>query len=367
MYDKSLEQLIDAVIADGIITAQERKVVYNKAASLGIDQDEIEIYLEGRLEQYKHAQTTKTYKRGELHKCPNCGATIGSFVGICSECGYEITGIEGNSNVQKLLTQVKEIKNGSRGILDEVLLGVSDKEAAHLIQNFPIPNTKEDFIEFGSLCIANINEDGVIGTAWKNKGKQLIVKGKMLFGNDPDIKHIISLLRNNIKKSNIKNTIIGLIAATILIVIGGGSWYYLLSSIDKAKDYSKDRLEQINKLPTPSVNNYLECFRNFSSIYWEEDTTGDYRSGYRAFSEAQQRYRELLKIALLKAGFSEEEIPDGIKLKVNNSHQGNSNKIKQESNKKNKENNNREKDIDGSIFINGKGEPVDISNNAEWY
>lgn len=42
MYDKSLEQLIDAVIADGVITDQERKVVYKKAATLGIDQDQDE-------------------------------------------------------------------------------------------------------------------------------------------------------------------------------------------------------------------------------------------------------------------------------------------------------------------------------------
>ena len=52
MYDQSLEQLIDAVIADGVITDQERRVVYKKAASLGIDQDEIEVYLEGRLDAF---------------------------------------------------------------------------------------------------------------------------------------------------------------------------------------------------------------------------------------------------------------------------------------------------------------------------
>lgn len=32
MYEQSLEQLIDAVIADGEITDQERNVAYKKAA-----------------------------------------------------------------------------------------------------------------------------------------------------------------------------------------------------------------------------------------------------------------------------------------------------------------------------------------------
>jgi len=47
MYSKQLEQLIQSVIADGVITEKERAVLHKKAAAEGIDQDEIDVYVDG--------------------------------------------------------------------------------------------------------------------------------------------------------------------------------------------------------------------------------------------------------------------------------------------------------------------------------
>ena len=44
-----LEKLIEMVIADGQITEKERAVVIKKAIELGVDPDEAEIYLDGKL------------------------------------------------------------------------------------------------------------------------------------------------------------------------------------------------------------------------------------------------------------------------------------------------------------------------------
>ena len=49
MYSKELEQLIDAALADGIITDKERAVIKKRAEKEGIDLDEIDVYLDGRL------------------------------------------------------------------------------------------------------------------------------------------------------------------------------------------------------------------------------------------------------------------------------------------------------------------------------
>lgn len=49
MYSKDLEQLIDAALADGIITDKERAVIKKRAEKEGIDLDEIDVYLDGRL------------------------------------------------------------------------------------------------------------------------------------------------------------------------------------------------------------------------------------------------------------------------------------------------------------------------------
>lgn len=51
MYSKDLEQLIDAALADGIITDKERAVIKKRAEKEGIDLDEIDVYLDGRLAQ----------------------------------------------------------------------------------------------------------------------------------------------------------------------------------------------------------------------------------------------------------------------------------------------------------------------------
>lgn len=133
MYNQSLEQLIDAVIADGVITDQERKVVYKKAASLGIDQDEIEVYLEGRLVA-KRSATPKSNKQGNVKLCPNCGANVGSFIAKCPECGHEFRNTETVESMEKFVNRLTSIQDG--------------KQKCELISNYPIPNDKESLLEF---------------------------------------------------------------------------------------------------------------------------------------------------------------------------------------------------------------------------
>ncbi|MDE6395514.1 MAG: hypothetical protein K2K77_09240, partial [Duncaniella sp.] len=125
MYDQSLEQLIDAVIADGVITDQERKVVYKKAAALGIDQDEIEGYLNGKLDALKKNAKPQSGKHGVVKTCPHCGATVESGSAKCKECGFAFTGLEANSSAKEL---------------DERLTSAIDEDdQAEIINSFPIP------------------------------------------------------------------------------------------------------------------------------------------------------------------------------------------------------------------------------------
>ena len=44
-----LEKLIDLALADSVLTDKERAVLQKKADSLGVDQDEFEMILEGKL------------------------------------------------------------------------------------------------------------------------------------------------------------------------------------------------------------------------------------------------------------------------------------------------------------------------------
>ena len=70
MYTEQLEQLIKSVIADGVITEKERAVLHKKAAAEGVDEDEIDVYVDGLIAQMepvtKQNKTTSFYGCGLL-------------------------------------------------------------------------------------------------------------------------------------------------------------------------------------------------------------------------------------------------------------------------------------------------------------
>lgn len=49
MYTKDLEELIDGILADGVITEQERNILRKRAQACGEDPDEVMVVVEGRL------------------------------------------------------------------------------------------------------------------------------------------------------------------------------------------------------------------------------------------------------------------------------------------------------------------------------
>lgn len=49
MYSEQLEQLIQSVIADGVVTEKERAVLHKRAAAEGVNEDEIDVYVDGLL------------------------------------------------------------------------------------------------------------------------------------------------------------------------------------------------------------------------------------------------------------------------------------------------------------------------------
>lgn len=53
MYNEKLEALITAALADGVLTDKEKNLLFKKAEAMGIDRDEFELVLEGRLAKRK--------------------------------------------------------------------------------------------------------------------------------------------------------------------------------------------------------------------------------------------------------------------------------------------------------------------------
>lgn len=126
----------------------------------------------------------KTVFDGNIHKCPNCGEVLPSFAAECPACGCEIRGRAATDSVYKLYRELNKSNT------------VSQKK--FIIRNFPIPNSKEDIIEFMILASSNIigEDDRDIYEAWLAKFEQAYQKSILLFRTDGDFAEIQQIYEN---------------------------------------------------------------------------------------------------------------------------------------------------------------------------
>ena len=110
---------------------------------------------------------------GVMHKCPHCGEKLNSFTSTCPACGYELRGASATASVEKLYKNIQAAKN--------------DSEVVRLVKVFPIPNSREDILEFMVLASSNFNEDHYmahmgedsISDAWLSKIEQCHKKARL--------------------------------------------------------------------------------------------------------------------------------------------------------------------------------------------
>lgn len=164
-----IEKLIDLSFADGEVTEKERAIILRKAESLGLDKDEVEIILEGRIsEQAKKNQNTSS-KLGVIKKCPHCGAPAKSLIDKCELCGEDFR-FNTLNNLHENLTMNN----------DSNVLKISR-------QNIPI--NKEELIEFATYSFGNTNNRALSLTernAWYSKFNEAKSKLKLAYEIDYD-------------------------------------------------------------------------------------------------------------------------------------------------------------------------------------
>ena len=241
-----IEKLIDLAIADGQITEKERNVILKKAAEFGVDIDEVEMVLDGKLHQLEASKTKQKEKVGNIKTCPACGSSVKAMELTCSDCGHEFTNTKANSTLLKLLGEIEKINNkeiASPQILKGALGDQAKKNAidveknklkSELIENFPIPNTREDILEFLGYSLSKGKDNSYMSYfdgystsgAWRKKAEELIIKSKIMFKNDSEffrqIENYEIDLKSSIKSRNrIRNFMIGVIAIILIIVYGG--------------------------------------------------------------------------------------------------------------------------------------------------
>jgi hypothetical protein len=245
MYNEQLEKLIEMALVDGELTEKEKQILFKKAEAFGVDLDEFEMVLEAKLFEKQQsnkkvetpvAAAPKSDKFGDIKKCPACGAMVGAFKAVCSDCGHEFRNIESASSVQKLyqeLIRVEEdernrpkptptgIKSlhsliqGDRDPMEEVNLAKRiNQRKSSIVAMFPIPNAKEDIIEFMSMAVAEggkkiggifsqarVNGENDYIKAWRSKAEQVVIKARFSLKDD---KKVLEELNQYAKQLDIK-------------------------------------------------------------------------------------------------------------------------------------------------------------------
>ena len=155
-------------------------------------------------------------KFGDVKKCPACGAIAQSFQTKCSDCSHEFSNIGANVSIGKLFEMINACENERKeegmsiggavgGLFAKAYgLGGGDKileKKKSIISGFPIPNTKDDILEFLSTAIPNAKQKGNFMTkqqpenkshndlapTWFSKCEQIVMKAKFSMKDDKKV------------------------------------------------------------------------------------------------------------------------------------------------------------------------------------
>ena len=209
------------------------------------------------LEKDEPITERQTVYEGKIHKCPNCGEVMKSFSANCPSCGFEIRGSRATTSVQEFAMKLEQIEQKQMPHFEEkssvmkMVFGKDFKgddydiqqakrdfekrrksEKASLISSFPIPNTKEDILEFLLLASSNIDvktTHDIVTQAWLQKLEQVYQRAQITIRNTNEFKQAKFIYDSKQKelgkqKKNKKNKILGgvaLIGAGILLYIIG--------------------------------------------------------------------------------------------------------------------------------------------------
>ncbi len=259
----------------------------------------------------------KTVYDGEVHKCPNCGENVGSFVAICPSCGHEFRGASSSQSVQEFAKKLEEIKGqkNAKGKLDTKAIY---EQTISLIRNFPIPNTEEDLVEFLVMSASNINsnsifrskteQDKALSDAWKAKFEQAYQKSCIAMHNSPKLEKVHSLYNQTIgkiRKTKQRDTIF------VLLIVLASILPFLAIPISYTSTLNQEnaRLDAIVAEVYEAIENedYMLAKTKAATLVFSKDNW-DYSSVEEQWDEMRT---ELLAIIEQAEKGSQNELPDG--------------------------------------------------------
>ena len=234
MFSKELEEIIDAALADGVLTDKERLVLHKRGQAEGVDPDELDIILNGRLAKMKRQEdwlrptppprNLTNQKLGDVIKCPSCGAQAIGGSAVCSECGYTFSNVAATRSVERLQEKLDEFNRRQEERFDKRSIvgglvhiigksyGKGIKYKMDIISTFPVPNTRADLLDFLTMLQARAKSTGPQNGQNRSQEEDLsyaywllytncINKAKLSFSKDKDFEPYFSMYDEELQKS----------------------------------------------------------------------------------------------------------------------------------------------------------------------
>lgn len=127
LIPEELNVLIQEYLTDGVLTDKERQVILNKAEKMGLDRDEIDLYLDAQVQKIDQ-QTDAAVRRAKGKTCPYCGAPIPQLADKCPACGQFIT--------PEASDDLKEIIDNLEGALVQFKSGKDIAESKATVERY---------------------------------------------------------------------------------------------------------------------------------------------------------------------------------------------------------------------------------------
>lgn len=106
LIPEELNALIQQYLTDGVLTDKERQVILKKAEGMGLDRDEVDLYLDA--EEQKIDQATDAAVRKQKGKtCPYCGSPVPQLADKCPACNQFITP-EASEELKEIIDNLEE-------------------------------------------------------------------------------------------------------------------------------------------------------------------------------------------------------------------------------------------------------------------
>ncbi|MDD6474793.1 MAG: hypothetical protein PUF74_04625 [Sodaliphilus pleomorphus] len=106
LIPQELEVLIQEYLTDGVLTDKERQVILKKAEGMGLDRDEIDLYLDAQVQKIDIA-TDAAKRRQKGKTCPYCGGSVPQLTDKCPHCGETISA-QASEELQEIFDNLEE-------------------------------------------------------------------------------------------------------------------------------------------------------------------------------------------------------------------------------------------------------------------